>query len=465
MAFARDLQAGEDHDTNPTADGWQGPGTIGPMQNNPLGGRYTLLTLLGSGGMAKVYLAHDELLGRKVALKILREQHAKDEEFAERFRREARSAAALSHPHIVQVYDYEEEENGPSYIAMEYVSSGTLGDRLTRDGPLGCAEAARLASQVAEALGFAHERGVIHRDIKPQNVLLTAAGDAKVADFGIARVASISAISRTSVVLGTAAYISPEQAMGEPVGPASDLYSLGVVLYEMLTGNTPFEAETPVGVAMRHVHEAPRPAKEMNPGVPEGMDALVMRLLAKKPEDRYGSVFELVRDLRRAEKGLPPSFVGPAERAKTVQVSAPLAASAPDSSSTFRRRSYAGRKLRLAVAATLAALLALLGTVGWDLLQPPGEVEIVRALEGGSLGVPETTSGSQGDDGEKDAGAGVSSAVPAGGSPAAPAPASVPAPAPASAGPAVGDFLAPGGQDEGSGDSGGGGSAAEDQYE
>jgi eukaryotic-like serine/threonine-protein kinase len=448
------------------AAGWQGSGTIGPMHNIPLGGRYTPLHLLGSGGMAKVYLVHDELLGREVALKILREQYAKDEEFAQRFRREAQSAAYLNHPNIVQVYDYGEGENGPSYIAMEYVSGGTLGDRLRRDGPLGGAEAARLASHVAEALGFAHGRGVIHRDVKPQNVLLTAAGAAKVADFGIARVDSTSAISRTSVVLGTAAYISPEQAMGEPVGPASDLYSLGIVLYEMLTGSVPFEAETPVGVAMRHVHESPRPAKEMNLDVPEGMDALVMRLLAKKPEDRYRSAFELVQDLRRAQEGLPPSFVGAAEGSETVRVPSPLAAPASSSSSVFGRRGYARRKFPWAMAATLAALFALLGVLGWGLSQPPERVGTVSALEGGSLSAPETSSGTGRDDGGRGASSDVPSASPAGGASAASASASVAASAPTSASPPVQRaFPAPGGQDGGSRDPGGGGSAAQDEYQ
>ena len=438
------------------------------MQNSPFDGRYTLLPLLGSGGMAKVYLAHDELLGRKVALKILREQFVKDEEFAERFRREAQSAAALSHPHIVQVYDYGEEANGQAYIAMEYVPGGTLGDRFSRDCPLGYAEAARLASQVAEALGFAHERGVIHRDVKPQNVLLTAAGDAKVADFGIARVASTSAISRTGIVLGTAAYISPEQAMGELVGPASDLYSLGIVLYEMLTGSVPFDAETPVGVAMRHVHESPRPVKEMNLDVPEGMEVLVMRLLAKKPEDRYGSAFELVEDLRRAQEGLPLSFVGAAERAETVRVSAPLAApvpTAPQSFGIFRGRGYVRGKLRWAIAATLVALLALLGTIGLDLLRVPERMNVVHAVEGGGLGAPEAVAGTGGENGGKGAGPGVPSAGRAGSASAASAPASVPAAAPASASPVPGALPAPGDGDRGAENPGDGGLAAEDQYE
>jgi eukaryotic-like serine/threonine-protein kinase len=440
------------------------------MLHDIIGSRYVLSDLLGSGGMARVYLAHDELLDRKVALKTLREEHARDEEFAERFRREARSAASLSHPHIVQVYDYGEQQNGLSYIAMEYVSGGTLGDLLLRDGALGCEEAARLASQVAEALGFAHERGVIHRDVKPQNVLLTTAGEAKVADFGIARVASSSAISRTSTVLGTATYISPEQAMGEPVGPASDLYSLGVVLYEMLTGRVPFEAQTPVGVAMRHVHESPRPARELNHGVPEGMDAVVMRLLAKRAEDRYGNACELVGDLGRVREGLFPSFVGAAERAEAVGVSAPLPAPAANGSGPSLRRGYAGRKLRWATAATLAALLAMLATVGWNLSGIPERVDAVHAVEAGPPGASEAISGARGDDGGK----GASSGFPSGGAggafaasaSASPAPASVGAPAPASASPPVqGAFRRSGGQDGGAEDPGAGASAADDQYE
>jgi eukaryotic-like serine/threonine-protein kinase len=399
----------------------------------------------------------------------LREQFVKDEEFAERFRREAQSAAALSHPHIVQVYDYGEEANGQAYIAMEYVPGGTLGDRLSRDGPLGYAEAARLASQVAEALGFAHERGVIHRDVKPQNVLLTAAGDAKVADFGIARVASTSAISRTGIVLGTAAYISPEQAMGESVGPASDLYSLGIVLYEMLTGSVPFDAETPVGVAMRHVHESPRPVKEMNLDVPEGMEVLVMRLLAKKPEDRYGSAFELVEDLRQAQEGLPLSYVGAAKRAETVRVSAPLAATvptAPQSFGMFRGRGYVRGRLRWAMAATLAVLLALLGVLVWDLSRVPERMNVVHAVEGGSLGAPEAVAGTGGENRGNGAVSSVPSAGRAASASAAPAPASVPAvSAPAPASPVPGALPAPGDGDRGAEDPGDGGLAAEDQYE
>jgi hypothetical protein len=271
--------------------------------------------------MGRVYLARDEVLNRDVALKVLRDRYAESEEFVERFRREARSAAALSHPNVVSVYDLGRSGDGTYLIAMEYVPGGTLKDRVDADGPLDPGAAAELGSQVAEALGAAHERGVIHRDVKPQNILLTASGDAKVADFGIARATAAATISQTGRILGTARYMSPEQAMGKPVGPASDLYSLGVVLYEALTGETPFEAETLVAIAVKHAEEPPRPPKGVNSGVSEGMNALVLRLLAKKPEDRYADAAELAEDLRRVRDGLPPLVAGGSDAAaRFVQV-------------------------------------------------------------------------------------------------------------------------------------------------
>jgi len=257
--------------------------------------------------MGRVYLAHDEVLNRDVALKVLRNPYAESEEFIERFRREARSAAALSHPNIVSVYDLGRTGDGTYHIAMEYVPGGTLKDRIVADGPLDPGTAAELGSQVAEALGLAHKRGVIHRDIKPENILLSASGEAKVADFGIARAAAAATISQTGRILGTARYMSSEQAVGTPARPASDLYSLGAVLYEVLTGEVPFEAETLVGIAVKHVEEPPRPPKEVNPGVPEGMNALVLKLLAKKPEGRSRGASELARGLRRIRDGLPRS--------------------------------------------------------------------------------------------------------------------------------------------------------------
>jgi eukaryotic-like serine/threonine-protein kinase len=272
--------------------------------------RYDVVRPLGSGGMGEVYLARDRVLGRDVALKVLRKQYAGDDEFAERFKREAMSAASLSHPNIIQVYDRGETEEGASYIAMEYVPGGTLKERIFRNGPLEAADAGGIGAQVAGALGAAHDRGMVHRDIKPQNVVLTARGGAKVADFGIARAGSSATISRTGSVMGTAGYMSPEQALGKPATPKSDLYSLGVVLYEALTGELPYTADNPIAVSMKHVNEPLSPPIELNPRVPRGMNALVTKLLAKDPEDRYADADELAEDLWRVNRGLEPISAG-----------------------------------------------------------------------------------------------------------------------------------------------------------
>ncbi len=242
------------------------------MQGTVIDNRYTVIEPLGGGGMAQVYLAHDEVLDRDVALKMLKSQYANDEEFVERFRREAQSAARLTHPNIVSIYDRGRSEDGAYYIAMEHVPRGTLKERILRDGAFDPGVAAGVALQISDALQAAHESGVIHRDIKPQNVLVTKTGDVKVTDFGIARAAS-SPLTQTSAVLGTAGYMSPEQATGKPVGPQSDLYSLGIVLYEMLTGSLPYTADNPVAQAMMHVQEPPRSPREANPDVPEPLDA------------------------------------------------------------------------------------------------------------------------------------------------------------------------------------------------
>jgi serine/threonine protein kinase len=285
-------------------------GRMSETRRTVLDDRYDVVRPLGSGGMGEVYLARDRVLGRDVALKVLRGQYAGDEEFAERFKREAMSAASLSHPNIVQVYDRGETEEGASYIAMEYVPGGTLKERISKEGPLEAADAAALGAQVAEALGASHDRGMVHRDIKPQNVLLAARGGAKVADFGIARAGSSATISRTGSVMGTAGYMSPEQALSKPATPKSDLYSLGVVLYEALTGELPYTADNPIAVSMKHVNEPLRPPIELNPRIPRGMNALVTKLLAKDPEDRYADAEELADDLWRVNRGLEPVSAG-----------------------------------------------------------------------------------------------------------------------------------------------------------
>jgi eukaryotic-like serine/threonine-protein kinase len=285
-------------------------GRMSEARKTVLDNRYDVVRPLGSGGMGEVYLARDRVLGRDVALKVLRKQYAGDDEFAERFKREAMSAASLSHPNIVQVYDRGVTEEGSSYIAMEYVPGGTLKERISREGPLEAADAAGLGAQVAEALGAAHDRGMVHRDIKPQNVLLAARGGAKVADFGIARAGTSATISRTGSVMGTAGYMSPEQALGKPATPKSDLYSLGVVLYEALTGELPYTADNPIAVSMKHVNEPLRPPVQLNPRIPRGMNALVTKLLAKDPEDRYADADELADDLWRVNRGLVPVSAG-----------------------------------------------------------------------------------------------------------------------------------------------------------
>src|SRR5919112_3558365 len=289
--------------------GWT-KGRMSEAKRTILDNRYDVGRTLGSGCMGEVFLARDRVLGRDVALKVLRKQYAGDDEFAERFKREAMSAASLSHSNIIQVYDRGETEEGASYIAMEYVPGGTLKERISREGLLEAADAAGLGAQVAQALAAAHDRGMVHRDIKPQNVLLAARGGAKVADFGIARAGSSATISRTGAVMGTAGYMSPEQALGRPATPKSDLYSLGVVLYEALTGELPYTADNPIAVSMKHVNEPLRPPIELNPRVPRGMNALVTELLAKDQEDRYADADELADDLWRVNRGLEPVSAG-----------------------------------------------------------------------------------------------------------------------------------------------------------
>src|SRR5215204_3856448 len=304
--------------------------------------------------MADVYLAHDDILDRDVALKVMSNRYASDEEFVERFKREAQSAAALSHPNIVSIFDRGESEDGTYYIAMEYLPGGTLKNRILKRGALPARTAAAVALQMAEALRAAHERDVIHRDIKPHNILITGLGDVKVTDFGIARAAASSTMTRTGHILGTAHYISPEQAMGEPVGPASDLYSLGVVLYEMLTGELPFDAETPLGIAMKHVNGHLRQPKDLNPAVPDGINAITLRLLAKNPEHRYASDSELIEDLERVCAGLDPSG------ATTEMMPHAVAATTRLNPLPPPQRVARNKKRRRRAAPQLLALLALL---------------------------------------------------------------------------------------------------------
>ncbi len=264
-------------------------------------GRYRIERKLGAGGMADVYLAEDQELGRRVAIKILNSRHGNDDQFIERFRREAKNAAALNHPNIVSIYDRGEAED-TYYIAMEFLDGRTLKELIIGRGAAPINVAIEYARQILSALRFAHRHGIVHRDIKPHNVLVDGEGRVKVTDFGIAR-AGTSQMTETGSIVGTAQYLSPEQAKGGEVDPRSDLYSLGVVLYELLTGKTPFDGETPVEIAMKHLSTTPKPPSKLRPDVPRELDMVVMRALAKNPDERYQSADEMEGDLERVARG------------------------------------------------------------------------------------------------------------------------------------------------------------------
>jgi serine/threonine-protein kinase len=270
--------------------------------NTLFDGRYRILRKLGSGGMANVYLAEDEELGRRVAIKILNDRYANDELFIERFRREAKSAAALSHPNIVSIYDRGQAE-GTYYIAMEVIEGRSLKELILTRGPLPIGQAIAYTLEILDALRFAHRHGIIHRDVKPHNILI-GGERLKVTDFGIAR-AGASQMTEAGSIMGTAQYLSPEQARGAPVTASSDLYSVGIVLYEMLTGKVPFSGDSAIEIAMKHLNELPKPPSKIRPEIPEELDQVVLRALAKAPEDRYQTAEEFAEDLHRVEAGLP----------------------------------------------------------------------------------------------------------------------------------------------------------------
>jgi serine/threonine-protein kinase len=339
-------------------------------------GRYRITRKIGGGGMADVYLAEDQELGRRVAVKILHNRYQNDDQFVERFRREATHAASLSHPNIVAIFD-RGEADGSYFIVMEYVEGRTLKELIRSRGPCPIPVAIAYTRQILSALRYAHRNGVVHRDIKPHNVIVDPEGVVKVTDFGIAR-AGASQMTEEGAIIGTAQYLSPEQARGAPVDQTSDLYSTGVVLFELLTARVPFSGETPVEIAMKHIAEAPRAPSDLRPEVPDDLDHVVLRALAKEPKDRYQSAASMDSDLEAvAHGGHVP--VETAEAATMVLGAGAVAATA----ATQARRPRAGvdyppefdpmRKRRRPVWPWLAgagAVIALLvaGFFLWDVV-------------------------------------------------------------------------------------------------
>ncbi len=334
----------------------------GIAQDHVVDGRYRLVSRLGSGGMADVWCADDLQLGRRVALKLLHRRFAEDDEFVERFRREASSAAGLQHPNVVSVYD-RGEYDGTYYIAMELLAGRTLKDLVKEEGPLESGRAIDLAIQILRAARFAHKRGIVHRDLKPHNVIVDDEDRAKVTDFGIAR-AGASDMTETGSILGTAQYLSPEQAQGHAVGAQSDLYAIGIVLYEMLTGAIPFDGDTAVTIALKQVSEAPLPPGRLNPAVPPDLEAIVLRALAKLPEERFADADEFIAALEAVRAG----FDLPGGAATTAfmpvagaGVEEEVAYAAPLEEDGGRRRWLWGLLAALLVAGAIVAALLLAG--------------------------------------------------------------------------------------------------------
>jgi len=317
--------------------------------------------------MAQVYRGTDTVLGRTVAIKVLAPQYARDQGFVQRFRREAQAAARLNHPNVVSVYDTGSDPP-VHYIVMEYVPGRTLGEVLKSEGRLQPERAAEVAAQVASALQFAHAAGIVHRDVKPANIMLTPQGEVKVMDFGIARAVSTETLTATATVLGTASYLSPEQAQGEPVDARSDIYSLGVVLYETLTGQVPFAADSPVAVAYKHVREPPTAPTEIVPDIPADLEAVVLKAMAKNPANRYSSASEMREDLERYLEGRPvlaTPVLGPeAEETQlftpTREGTAILTTPLPPEEGPRRRRVWIGVLVGVLIAAVVGLALFLL---------------------------------------------------------------------------------------------------------
>ena len=291
-------------------------------ENTLVDARYRILRRIGAGGMADVYCAEDTHLGRQVALKVLHRRFAQDQEFVERFRREASAAAGLQHPNVVGVFD-RGKHDGTYYIAMEYLPGRTLKDIVSAEAPLDQARVVDLGTQILEAAGFAHRHGVIHRDIKPHNAILDGEGRVKVTDFGIAR-AGATDMTETGSIMGTAQYLSPEQAQGHAVTAASDLYSIGVMLYEMLAARLPFEGDSAVAVALKHLSQAPAPISQLRPDVHPALESVVMAALAKDPERRWQTAEDFAAGLAAAGDQMASAPAGPPDTTAFAPIPMPV---------------------------------------------------------------------------------------------------------------------------------------------
>ncbi len=336
-----------------------------PQSGDLIADRYELEEIVGTGGMSSVLRARDLQLDRRVAVKILHERYVEDSEYVERFRREARAVAQLSHPNIVTVID-RGNDDGRQYIVFEYVDGENLKELVQRTGRLPVRGALELAVAVADGLAFAHDRGLVHRDVKPQNVLLSREGEVKVTDFGIARSLHVEhGVTQTGTVLGTGEYLAPEQASGDPVSPATDVYSLGVVLWELLAGDVPFAGENFVAVALRHINEPLPSLREERPDVSPRLEAAVDRALAKDPARRFSSMAALAEELRACLAELDgdtrPPAPPPQDDAALTVVRAPAPGRVRTRPRRSRRRPVAYALLALLAAGAALAAVLLLG--------------------------------------------------------------------------------------------------------
>ncbi|GAB6173626.1 Stk1 family PASTA domain-containing Ser/Thr kinase [Paradesulfitobacterium aromaticivorans] len=353
------------------------------------GGRYEVLEQIGTGGMAVVYKAKDVLLNRIVTIKVLREQFGSDEEFLRRFRREAQSAASLSHSNIVSIYDVG-KDGDIEYIVMEYIEGRNLKEIIRNYAPLSPEQAILIAKQIGEAIHHAHEHHIIHRDIKPQNILVTAEGKVKVTDFGIARAVSSATVTHTGNIVGSVHYLSPEQAKGVQTNEQSDIYSLGIILYELVTGKVPYDGETPIAIALKHLQEEAVPPSKLNPRIGQELENVIMRAVAKSPDTRYPTARELLKDLDRVQAGLPVEWSKPKEiydiGATIVHKSLSKEIAEASKADTPRPKKKWNKRWIWAV--VLGAVLILLGGTGlWARNYVVGASTTVPPLEG--LNVPD----------------------------------------------------------------------------